>query len=85
MSGLLEPTYGFRSLLAFKAKFQPEFKPVYLVYSRPVDLAAIPLAISRAYLPNVHPAQAVGLLWAHRRNRSDPTRSADGPAITVGV
>jgi phosphatidylglycerol lysyltransferase len=69
MSGVLEPTYGFRSLLAFKAKFQPEFKPVYLVYSRPADLAAISMAISRAYLPNLHARQAVGLLRNLSRGR----------------
>ncbi len=72
LSGLLESTYGFQSLLAFKAKFRPEFRPVYLVYSQPADLVAIGLAISRAYLPNVHPKQAAGLLWALRHKRSHP-------------
>ncbi len=68
MSRLLEPTYGFQSLLAFKAKFQPIFTPVYLVYSRPADLLAISVAISRAYLPTVDTRQAAGLLLALRRS-----------------
>ncbi|GAA4478157.1 bifunctional lysylphosphatidylglycerol flippase/synthetase MprF [Rhodococcus olei] len=46
----LEPVYGFRSLLAFKSKFQPRYVPLYLVFP---DLAALPSianAVSRAYL-----------------------------------
>ncbi|MET3805221.1 lysylphosphatidylglycerol synthetase-like protein (DUF2156 family) [Nakamurella sp. UYEF19] len=62
MSAALEPTYGFRSLLAFKAKFQPEFKPVYLVYSHAADLPVVAMAIGRAYLPSLHAGQAAGLL-----------------------
>ncbi len=69
MSGVLEPTYGFQSLLAFKAKFQPEFKPVYLVYSGPADLAAIAMAISKAYLPKMHAREAAGLLFKLGRTR----------------
>lgn len=49
----LEPVYGFRSLLAFKAKFQPEYEPMYLVYPDPATLPAIGNAIGRAYLPEV--------------------------------
>ncbi|HKS99097.1 MAG TPA: DUF2156 domain-containing protein, partial [Rugosimonospora sp.] len=30
----LEPVYGFRALLAFKAKFQPVYHPLYLAYPR---------------------------------------------------
>jgi lysylphosphatidylglycerol synthetase-like protein (DUF2156 family) len=62
MSGLLEPTYGFQSLLAFKAKFQPQFTPVYLMYRRPADLPAIALAIGRAYLPHLDIRQATELV-----------------------
>lgn len=69
MSRALEPTYGFRSLLAFKAKFQPEFTPVYLMYPRTADLAAISIAIGRAYLPHLHARQAAGLLRTLRRGR----------------
>jgi lysylphosphatidylglycerol synthetase-like protein (DUF2156 family) len=48
---VLEPVYGFRSLLAFKAKFQPEYRPLYIAYPDPVALPAITNAIGRAYLP----------------------------------
>lgn len=68
LSRLLEPAYGFRSLLAFKAKFHPEFRPVYLVYGRPMELAVISLAIGRAYLPNLDTRQAAQLLRGLRRH-----------------
>jgi lysylphosphatidylglycerol synthetase-like protein (DUF2156 family) len=61
-SRMLEPAYGFRSLLAFKAKFQPEFTPVHLMYRRTADLPAIALAISRAYLPHLGLRQGLGLM-----------------------
>ena len=58
----LEPVYGFRSLLAFKAKFQPEYRPLYLCYPDPAALPAIGLAIARAYLPEVTARQSARLL-----------------------
>jgi phosphatidylglycerol lysyltransferase len=48
----LEPYYGFRSLLAFKAKFQPVFHPMYLVFPSETALAEIGLAVARAYMPD---------------------------------
>ncbi len=59
MSALLEPAYGFRSLLAFKAKFHPRFAPVYLGYASDLDLTEISLAIGKAYLPHLTARQAV--------------------------
>ncbi len=53
----LEPVYGFRSLLAFKAKFQPEYRPLFLAYPDPAALPRIGTAIGRAYLPDVGPRQ----------------------------
>ncbi len=47
----LEPVYGFGSLLAFKAKFQPLYRPLYLAYADPVALPVIGNALARAYLP----------------------------------
>jgi phosphatidylglycerol lysyltransferase len=58
----LEPVYGFRSLLAFKAKFQPSYLPLYLAYPDPVALPAIGLAITRAYLPELTAGQSARLL-----------------------
>ena len=57
----LEPVYGFRSLLAFKAKFQPQYHPLYMSYPDPAALPAIGTAIGRAYLPHTTPAQMVRL------------------------
>jgi lysylphosphatidylglycerol synthetase-like protein (DUF2156 family) len=50
---VMEPVYGFRSLLAFKAKFQPRYEPLYLAYADPAALPTIAAAIGRAYLPRV--------------------------------
>ncbi|QNG35417.1 DUF2156 domain-containing protein [Geodermatophilaceae bacterium NBWT11] len=60
----MEPVYGFRSLLAFKAKFQPRHRALWLVYPGPADLPRIARAVSRAYLPYLGPAQAVRLVRA---------------------
>lgn len=49
----MEPLYGFRSLLTFKAKFRPVFDPMYLATPDPSDLVAIGLAVSHAYLPTM--------------------------------
>jgi lysylphosphatidylglycerol synthetase-like protein (DUF2156 family) len=57
VSKILEPTYGFRSLLGFKAKFHPRFDAVYLVYRSDADLLEISVAIGRAYLPHLSPSQ----------------------------
>jgi lysylphosphatidylglycerol synthetase-like protein (DUF2156 family) len=58
----MEPVYGFRSLLHFKAKFQPVYQPLYLAYPDPAALASIASAISRAYLPHLTTRQALRLL-----------------------
>jgi lysylphosphatidylglycerol synthetase-like protein (DUF2156 family) len=47
---LAEPMYGFASLHAFKAKFQPRREPLYLVYRRTGDLPRIGAAVLAAYL-----------------------------------
>jgi lysylphosphatidylglycerol synthetase-like protein (DUF2156 family) len=56
-----EPIYGFRSLLAFKAKFQPIYRPLYLAYPDPAALLSIGNAIARAYLPHLTSRQATHL------------------------
>lgn len=48
----LEPYYGFRSLHAFKTKFQPVFRPMYLVFPDESTLLEIGVAIARAYMPD---------------------------------
>ncbi|MCC3768521.1 bifunctional lysylphosphatidylglycerol flippase/synthetase MprF, partial [Streptomyces sp. UNOC14_S4] len=59
---VLEPVYGFRSLLNFKAKFQPRYRPMYMSYPDPAALPAITRAIGKAYLPHMTAAQCVRLM-----------------------
>ncbi|CAM3107924.1 DUF2156 domain-containing protein [Prescottella defluvii] len=58
----LEPVYGFRSLLAFKAKFQPRYEPMHMCFPDPVALPSIGNAVGRAYLPEVSLGQGVRLV-----------------------
>ncbi|MFF0813589.1 bifunctional lysylphosphatidylglycerol flippase/synthetase MprF [Rhodococcus sp. NPDC003318] len=58
----LEPVYGFRSLLAFKAKFQPDYVPMYMVFADPAALPSIGNAVGRAYLPGVSLGQGLRLV-----------------------
>lgn len=71
MGEMLEPAYGFRSLLAFKTKFHPRFEPVHLAYGFQVDLAEIAVAIGRAYLPNMSAGQALAVAKVLRPGRRD--------------
>lgn len=58
----LEPVYGFRSLFAFKRKFQPEFHPLFMAYPDPVALPAIGVALARAYLPTLTMREAAAFV-----------------------
>ncbi|HEY4006287.1 MAG TPA: DUF2156 domain-containing protein [Pseudonocardia sp.] len=77
LAGALEPIYGFKSLFAFKARFQPSYLPLYLAYPDPIALPKIGWAIAHAYLPRLTPSQAARLCgrlvrdsWAkHRAGR----------------
>ncbi|CAN5688651.1 hypothetical protein BH10ACT3_BH10ACT3_02040 [soil metagenome] len=55
LGGILEPYYGFRSLFAFKQKFQPVHHPIYLLFPDSTALAEIVLAVVRAYVPDATP------------------------------
>lgn len=61
LAATLEPVYGFRSLLAFKAKFQPEYRPLHMAYPEAAALPVIAQALIRAYLPGVSVRQLAGL------------------------
>jgi lysylphosphatidylglycerol synthetase-like protein (DUF2156 family) len=50
MGKVMEPLYGFGSLHAFKAKFQPRREPLYLAYRRTGELPRIGAAVLAAYL-----------------------------------
>jgi lysylphosphatidylglycerol synthetase-like protein (DUF2156 family) len=58
----LEPAYGFSSLFKFKAKFNPTYSTIYMVYPDPLALPTIGGAIGRAYLPSMSPKEAVSLV-----------------------
>ncbi len=60
----LEPMYGFKSLAAFKSRFQPVHRTLYMYYQDPLALPAIGLAVSSAYLPGLSPRQSASLLRA---------------------
>ena len=86
---LMEPVYGFRSLLAFKAKFQPRHRPLWLVHRDPADLPRIARAVSLAYLPHLSVAEAVRLGRAVLAGRRRPAKAAEaakpsGPPTTAG-
>ena len=82
-SRLLEPCYGFRSLLDFKRKFHPQFSPVYLGYADEIDLSEISLAIGKAYLPHLTPRQALRVLRALYRGHRGGSATTD-PAHRAG-
>lgn len=58
----MEPVYGFRSLLRFKAKFQPAYRPLYLCYPEAAVLPRIGLGITHAYLPDMTMRQTVRMM-----------------------
>lgn len=58
----MEPYYGFRSLHAFKTKFQPRYDPMYLIYRDEADLPRIGIALARAYMPDVGPRDLMSVL-----------------------
>ncbi len=58
----LEPVYGFRSLAAFKSRFKPDYRTLYLYYQDPLQLPAMGRALSRAYLPDLSVRQSARLL-----------------------
>jgi phosphatidylglycerol lysyltransferase len=65
LSSSLEPVYGFRSLLNFKRKFQPEFHPLLMAYPDLAALPAIGIALTRAYLPTLSLSQANKIMRGH--------------------
>jgi lysylphosphatidylglycerol synthetase-like protein (DUF2156 family) len=62
LSRTLEPAYGFRSLLAFKLKFQPDLEPLVMAYPDPLQLPLIGTALARAYMPSLSPRRIPSIL-----------------------
>ena len=79
VGGVLEPVYGFRSLLRFKQKFGPDLHSLVLAYPDAVALPSIGVAVVRAYLPDLSLRQAVAM--ARVRPAAAP---APAPAPTAG-
>jgi phosphatidylglycerol lysyltransferase len=73
---VLEPVYGFRSLFAFKAKFQRVDHPMFMAHPDSAALPRIASAVSRAYLPDLSARQGLRLAskviigWEGRRDRA---------------
>jgi lysylphosphatidylglycerol synthetase-like protein (DUF2156 family) len=66
LSGSLEPIYGFRSLLKFKLKFQPDRRRLLMAYPDPVALPRIGFALVRAYLPGLSVRQVARIVRSNR-------------------
>ncbi|QWL33186.1 bifunctional lysylphosphatidylglycerol flippase/synthetase MprF [Rathayibacter toxicus] len=66
----LEPAYGFRSLHAFKRKFQPEFEPRWLLYPDTTALPIAGIALTRCYLPQLTLRGAARLIRELRQPES---------------
>lgn len=62
LSNGLEPAYGFKSLFAFKSKFNPEYRTLWLMVPDALSLPVVALAIARAYLPYMKARDAVALV-----------------------
>ena len=72
LGNALEPMYGFRSLGAFKSRFQPEHRMLYMFYHDPLALPAIGLANTEAYLPGHSARQSAGFLRQMTARESVP-------------
>jgi len=84
LGNALEPAYGFQSLRQFKAKFQPDYQPLYLTYPDPAALGPITIALGHAYLSHLTSLQGLRLLikagWPHTHPRpSAAERQMAGP------
>jgi phosphatidylglycerol lysyltransferase len=62
LGNALEPVYGFRSLAAFKARFQPRHRTLYMMYQDPLWLPRIGRAVTEAYMPNISFRQTAKLV-----------------------
>ncbi|MBT1635003.1 bifunctional lysylphosphatidylglycerol flippase/synthetase MprF [Clavibacter michiganensis] len=71
----LEPSYGFTSLLRFKAKFDPRYETLWLACPTAADLAPIGRALTSAYVPTLRIRQLVGALRAAGVARREARRA----------
>ncbi|MFT2753069.1 bifunctional lysylphosphatidylglycerol flippase/synthetase MprF [Clavibacter sp. Sh2088] len=73
---VLEPSYGFTSLLRFKAKFDPRYETLWLACPTAADLAPIGRALTAAYVPTLRIRQLAGALRAARAHSREVRRAA---------
>lgn len=66
LARILEPAYGFKSLAAFKEKFQPTLEPLVMAYPDALALPGISVALTREYLPGLSVQKIVRLVGALR-------------------
>jgi lysylphosphatidylglycerol synthetase-like protein (DUF2156 family) len=85
LGATLEPIYGFRSLLAFKAKFQPRYVPLYMLYPDAAALPTIANAVTRAYLPAVTLGESLTLARRILRGSEKPAAPARESTLPVKV
>ena len=92
----IEPWYGFRSLQAFKAKFQPVYEPLHLLFPDEAALPRIALAVASAYAPgpawrtlrdlaHVASSDAGSTRDVHERNRPIAPSRANGGLLSSGA
>jgi phosphatidylglycerol lysyltransferase len=77
---MMEPYYGFRSLHAFKTKFQPRHEPLYLAFRDEADLPRIGIALGRAYLPNTSLRELARFARAGKRH-AQPAPVKKAPVV----
>lgn len=85
LGSLLEPVYGFKSLLQFKSKFRPRYEPLFMLYPDAGALPSISNAISRAYLPRVSFLQGLILAGKIVRRRIKATTKVSIPQQSPSV
>ena len=68
LGSILDSAYGFRSLAAFKRKYQPEYSCLYMSYNDPLVLSKIGTVLAKAYLPGLSMKHITKLIL-HRRKK----------------
>jgi len=72
--------YSFKSLFAFKDKFQPRWEAVYLAYGDPLRLPAISVGLLRAYIPNLDAVRMAEFLGSAAATAFFPKKPTESPA-----
>lgn len=68
LGSILDSAYGFRSLAAFKRKYQPDYTSLYMCYNDQLVLRKIGTVLAKAYLPGLSMKHITKLIL-HRRKK----------------